>query len=54
MIRVTLYRSELFDDTTNQIDGYTGRRTVHVGIDINGPLGSPVYAIADGTVHSAG
>lgn len=31
-----------------------GGRTVHMGIDLGGPLGSPIHACADGWVHAAG
>eukprot|EP00536_Pseudo-nitzschia_multiseries_P000201 jgi/Psemu1/293948/fgenesh1_pm.3_\ len=49
-----MYESDLFDDLENTIDGFGGRRTVHLGIDLGGPVGTPVYAFADGTVHSVG
>lgn len=52
--RVGLYESALFDDTANDIDGYNGRRSVHMGIDLDGPVATKVYAFADGRVHSAG
>jgi len=61
--RVGLYESELFDVVAAAAQGSVGeqqeqqrrqRRTVHVGIDLDGPLGTPVYAFWDGTVHSAG
>jgi hypothetical protein len=52
--RVNLYKSELFDDETNAIDGFAGARTVHIGIDLDGPLGTKVHAFTNGVVHSAG
>ena len=52
--RIGMYSSELFLDETNSIDGYAGARTVHVGIDLGGPVGTPVYAISDGVIHSLG
>lgn len=52
--RAGLYKSELFDDTSNDIDGFAGARTVHIGIDLDGPIGTKVHAFADGVVHSAG
>ena len=52
--RVGLYSSELFDDVENSINGYQGRRTIHIGIDLGGPVGTPVYAFSSGTIHSVG
>lgn len=52
--RINLYQSDLFDDESNAIDGYSGVRTVHIGIDLDGPIGTKVHAFADGIVHSSG
>lgn len=52
--RVHLYKSDLFDDPSNAIDGFAGARTVHIGIDVGGPIGTKIYAFTDGVVHSAG
>jgi len=49
-----MYESDLFDDLDNTIDGYGGRRTVHLGMDLGGPVGTPVHAFCDGIVHSVG
>lgn len=49
-----MYESVLFDDTTNTIDGYQGQRTVHIGIDLDGPVGEPVYAFCPGTICAVG
>ena len=35
-------------------DPFKGRAAMHAGIDLAGPMGTPVYATADGTVSSAG
>jgi murein DD-endopeptidase MepM/ murein hydrolase activator NlpD len=52
--RVNLYASELFDEPSNAIDGFSGTRTVHSGLDLDGPIGTKVYAFTGGVVHSAG
>ena len=44
----------MFEDTSNQIDGFGGRRTVHLGIDLSAPVGTNVHAFCDGTIHSVG
>ncbi|MBA2770595.1 MAG: M23 family metallopeptidase [Sphingomonas sp.] len=35
-------------------DPFQGRAAMHAGIDLSGPVGTPIYATADGTVTSAG
>ncbi len=35
-------------------DPFKGRAAMHAGIDLAGPVGTPVYATADGTVATAG
>ena len=52
--RVSMYSSEHFQDMENEIDGFGGQRTVHLGIDLGGPVGTPVYAFESGVVHSIG
>lgn len=52
--RVGLYESEMFDDTTNDVGGFAGQRTVHMGLDLDGPVGTPVYAFCKGKVHCVG
>jgi murein DD-endopeptidase MepM/ murein hydrolase activator NlpD len=47
--RRNMYSSDLFD-ASNGGDA----RTVHVGIDIGGPVGTKVHAFTDGIIHSAG
>lgn len=49
-----MYKSDLFDDLDNTIDGYGGQRTVHLGMDLGGPVGTPVHAFCEGIVHSVG
>lgn len=41
-----LYTSELFEAAA--------ARTLHVGIDLGGPIGTEVHSFADGIVHSVG
>lgn len=52
--RVNLYSSALFADTSNDISGFTGVRTVHVGVDLDGPLGTKVFAFTHGIIHKLG
>jgi murein DD-endopeptidase MepM/ murein hydrolase activator NlpD len=52
--RVKLYSSELFQDSLNSISGYDGARTLHVGVDLGGPVGENVHSFWDGVVHSVG
>ena len=35
-------------------DPFQGRAAMHAGIDLSGPVGTPIYATADGTVSTAG
>jgi murein DD-endopeptidase MepM/ murein hydrolase activator NlpD len=52
--RVNLYESDLFDDTENAIEDFKGQRTLHMGIDLDGPVGTPVFAFYEGVVHAVG
>ena len=53
-VRPNTYDSALFGNTTNSIEGFAGLRDVHVGLDLGGPAGTPVYAPMDGVVTSFG
>jgi murein DD-endopeptidase MepM/ murein hydrolase activator NlpD len=35
-------------------DPFQGRAAMHAGIDLSGPVGTPIYATADGTVSASG
>lgn len=35
-------------------DPFTGNAAMHAGLDMAGPMGEPIYASADGVVHTAG
>ena len=52
--RAGLYGTEMFEDTEYSIDGYAGKRTLHLGVDLMAPVGEPVFAFSDGVVHSSG
>eukprot|EP00978_Attheya_sp_CCMP212_P005247 scaffold11659_cov49-Attheya_sp.AAC.4 len=56
--RIQMYSSGLFHSHSSEtvIDGYSSKkqRTVHVGIDLDGPAGTKVHAFCDGIIHSAG
>lgn len=44
-----MYTSSLFDAKDVE-----KRRTIHMGIDIGGPVGAKIYSFADGVIHSLG
>ena len=43
-IRDSIYTTELF----------AGGRTLHIGLDIGGPVGTPIMSVADGTIAFSG
>jgi peptidoglycan LD-endopeptidase LytH len=49
-----MYESLLFDNVGHRIDGYAGQRTLHVGLDLDGPLGTPVHAFCAGRILHVG
>lgn len=49
-----LYDQEMFIDSDKNVDGFTGRRDVHMGIDIGGPVGTQVFAWYTGSVLHSG
>jgi murein DD-endopeptidase MepM/ murein hydrolase activator NlpD len=53
-VRRNMYTTEMFENATKAIDGYAGIRDVHIGLDIGGPAGTPVFAPAEGVIQSFG
>lgn len=47
--RVGVYESELFNSGDN-----AEKRTIHMGVDLGGPIGTPVYNFFDGVVMYSG
>src|SRR3546814_17447576 len=47
----TLFRSSTFGVRS---DPFRGSAAMHAGVDIPGPIGTPIYATADGIVERAG
>ena len=58
--RRNMYNTELFADkgegaAAAWADTAKGeRRDIHMGIDVGGPVGTPLHAVEDGVVHSVG
>jgi len=52
--RKGLYETDLFKDTNNDIGGFSGKRDIHIGVDIGGAAGVPVLAVADGEILHSG
>ena len=49
-----LYDQDMFKDANKKVDGFTGTRDVHMGIDIGGPVGTEVFAWYAGSVLHSG
>jgi len=47
--RIGMYESQLFS-----VENPEDQRTVHIAIDLDGPVNTPVHAFYHGTVHSVG
>lgn len=52
--RVNLYDTELFTTENSTTNNTTTKRTVHVGIDLAGYVGTPVYSFDTGIIQSLG
>uniref|UniRef100_A0A7R9U954 M23ase beta-sheet core domain-containing protein n=1 Tax=Pinguiococcus pyrenoidosus TaxID=172671 RepID=A0A7R9U954_9STRA len=52
--RPGMYSTDLFLSGEANIDGYTGVRDIHMGVDIGGPLGTAGYAPDDGFIKYFG
>jgi len=45
--RRNMYETDLFNDTNNTVGGYQGKREIHMGVDIGGPVNTKIYAFCD-------
>ena len=45
--RRNMYETDLFQDTKNAVGGYQGKREIHMGVDIGGPVNTKIYAFCD-------
>ena len=66
--RGSMYTSELFAGAGSSSDKWSAsaenilksdqalseRRDIHIGVDVGGPVGTPVHAFAEGKIHSLG
>ena len=48
-----MYDTEMFRDVGNAVGGFSGQRDIHMGLDIGGPVDTPVLAFADGPANLA-
>ena len=52
--RRNMYTTAMFENEEKDIDGYAGIRDVHIGLDVGGPAGTPIYAPSEGVIRSFG
>lgn len=52
--RPSVYATDMFADANHTIDGYSGIRDQHIGIDLGAPVGTAVHVPLDGSIHSFG
>lgn len=52
--RRNMYTTAMFENEKKDIDGYAGIRDVHIGLDVGGPDGTPIYAPIEGVIRSFG
>ncbi len=63
--RSSMYTSELFAGSGSSDDTWSAgaladsvsadeRRDIHIGVDVMGPVNTPVHAVANGTIHAVG
>ena len=45
--KTNMYETDLFHDTDNAVAGYQGKRDIHMGVDIGGPVNTNLYAFCD-------
>jgi peptidoglycan LD-endopeptidase LytH len=48
--RMNMYETEHFKKTEKKVAGFDGMRNIHVGIDIGGPVNTPILSFADGKI----
>jgi murein DD-endopeptidase MepM/ murein hydrolase activator NlpD len=48
--RESMYDTDLFQNESNAVQGFDGRRNIHIGLDIGGCPDTPLLAFCDGEV----